>query len=436
MRIRDTLKFLYLISFLLGYLGPFGIIIDLGPFSLYPFRILFLFILFFLFIQWIVDNRLTVRFFENGIRYGWFFLLWMIYLVFASMWIVELSYAKRELFNLLIILLYILVSLYIVEDERDFKLLMRVWLGFYILNLIVGFWEVLTGNHLPTSKYHIAAFKMYKAEVSILYKKSFMPTTFFVNQNNFATYLSISIPLVFFYVRNVLLRYVLSFGGVFLLLATISRANLIAIFLEATVLPFFLNRRQNSIYIPAYVFSLILAALVVYSVATEALTIKDPRIERFYLVIKDKIVNFFKGGMGERELSTRIRIGLIENSLYYFEKTSGMGTGPGQLEYYIDKFPVAYTYYLKDPHNWWLEILAKYGIFIFVAYVLFLLYLMYNFFSMRRCSLAKGLIVALVGFIPASISPSGMMTFFPMWAFFIISLLYIKVTSKVGKCVF
>ncbi len=435
MRIRDLLKFLYFVTFFLGYMGPFGLVIDLGPFSLYPFRIVFLFILFLIVIEWLLDNRKFVEFFRVNIKYTWFFLLWFVYIIFVSIWIVEFGYAKRELFNLLIFLLFIFTSVYLVEDERDFRVLMKTWLLFYILAILVGFWEVFTGSHLPTSKYHIAAFKTYIAEVSILYRKSFMPTTFFFNQNNFATYLSLSIPIVFFYVRNTLFRYALASSGIFLLIATLSRANLIALFLEASILPFFLNRRQNMIYIPIYFTSILVAGLFVYSVAAGSIQLKDPRFERFYLTVRDKIVNFLKGDMGRRELSTRIRLGLIENSIYYFEKTSGLGTGPGQLEYYMDKFPVAYTYYLKDPHNWWLEILAKYGILIFLAYILFLVYLMYNFLLMRRCPLSRGLAIALVGFVPASISPSGMMTFFPMWAFFIMSMLYIKVTASAGRCV-
>ncbi len=435
MRIRDLLKLFYYITFFLGYIGPFGFVIDVGPFSMYPFRVIYLLLLFALIIFWILDLDEMVKSIRLSLKYGWFFLIWSVYIIFSIFFIVNLDFAKNELFNLLIFISFILLSIYLIEDERDFRRLMNVWLGFYILTIIVGFWEVFTGHHLPVSKYNIASFAKYKAETSLFFYKSFMPTTFFSNQNNFATYLSLSIPVAFFYVRNTFFRYALTISGIVLLIATLSRANLIALFLEASILPFFLNRRQNMFYIPAYLTSIVLAGLFVYSVATESLQIKDPHLERFYMTVRDKIVNFFKGGMGKRELSTRVRLGLIKNSIYYFEKTSGLGTGPGQLEYYMDKFPVAYTYYLKDPHNWWLEILAKYGIFIFLTYVLFLIYLMYNFLLMRRCSLSRGLAIALVGFVPASISPSGMMTFFPMWAFFIISMLYIKITASAGRCV-
>jgi len=435
MRISGLLKLSFWISFILAYIGPFGFIIDLGPFSLYPFRLAYLVMTFLLIIDWLVRPSRFTRFLQTSLSYGWFFLMWMVYLVFLSLWIVNMDYAKNELFNLAIFITFTLFSIYLVEDERDFRNLMRVWLAFYIVNIAVGTWEVLTGSHLPTSKYHISSFETYKAEVSILFYKSFMPTTFFNNQNNFATYLTLSIPVVFFYVKRLWPRIILSLSGVFLLLATLSRANLIALTLEAFALPFFLNRRQNAIYLPILAVSSFLAVFMVYLIATTPLNIKDPRIQDFYENVRMKIVNFMKGGMGKRELSTRVRMGLIENSLYYFEKTSGIGTGPGQLEYYIDKYPVAYTYFIKNPHNWWLEILTKYGILVFLLYSLFLIYLFYNFLHLRQCPLARGLALALLGFIPGSISPSGMVTFFPMWSFFIISLSYIKVTSRAGRCV-
>jgi len=435
MRISSLLKISFWISFLLGYVGVFGFIIDLGPFSLYPFRLFYLILLFLLIIRWLIDTRDFVKFIQTSIKYGWFFAIWLVYLLFISIWIVNMDYAKNEIFNLFILLTFILISIHLIENEGDFKTLMKIWLFFYVINLAIGLWEVFTGNHLPTSKYHISSFSTYKAEVSILFTRSFMPTTFFSNQNNFATYLTLSIPLVFFYVRNTVWKLILSGTGVFLLLATLSRANLIALFVEALALPFFLSRRQNAIYVPVLITSIFVSAFTVYIIATTPLNIKDPRIQRFYENVRMKIVNFMKGGMGKRELSTRVRVGLIKNSIYYFEKTSGLGTGPGQLEYYIDKYPVAYTYFFKNPHNWWMEILAKYGIFIFVLYILFLIYLFYNFLHFRQCPLARGFAIALMGFIPGSISPSGMMTFFPMWAFFIMSIGYIKVLAKEKRCV-
>ncbi len=435
MRISVLLKISFWLAFLLGYIGVFGFVLDLGPFSLYPFRIMYLVLGFLILIHWLTNSRELLRFISTSVKYGWFFIIWLIYMLFTSVWIINFDYAKNEIFNLFIFLTFILFSIYLIEDERDFKALMRIWLGFYVLNLIIGLWEVVTGHHLPTSKFHISSFATYKAEVSILYVKSFMPTTFFGNQNNFATYLTLSIPLVFFYVRNTFWKLALSGTGLFLLLATLSRANLLAIFVEAMALPFFLSRRQNTLYIPLLISSILISIVTVYIVATTPLNIKDQRVRRFYEIVREKIVNFMKGGMGKRELSTRIRVGLIQNSLYYFEKTDGLGTGPGQLEYYIEKYPVAYTYFFKNPHNWWMEILAKYGIFIFVLYILFLIYLFYNFLHFRQCPLARGFAVALLGFIPGSISPSGMMTFFPMWAFFIMSLGYIKVLSRERRCI-
>ncbi len=52
-------------------------------------------------------------------------------------------------------------------------------------------------------------------------------------------------------------------------------------------------------------------------------------------------------------------------------KTFGFGVGIGNVEYWMENFRVYETFGILNVHNWWVEILVNFGIFIFVRYVLF-----------------------------------------------------------------
>ena len=78
-------------------------------------------------------------------------------------------------------------------------------------------------------------------------------------------------------------------------------------------------------------------------------------------------------GIEQPGASVYVRINLIRNSFIFLWQHLGLGVGAGNVEYHMAHFQIYNTYGILNVHNWWVEILANYGILIFVGFVAFYL---------------------------------------------------------------
>ena len=88
---------------------------------------------------------------------------------------------------------------------------------------------------------------------------------------------------------------------------------------------------------------------------------------------------------------------------------------------------------ILNPHNWWLEILINYGIFVFIGYVIFYMGIIKKLWKIYRKKqtieekmICETLLVSLVGFFFASISSSSIMAFKPQWLLFAFALSFLN----------
>lgn len=72
-------------------------------------------------------------------------------------------------------------------------------------------------------------------------------------------------------------------------------------------------------------------------------------------------------GYGQSAGSLYNRLICYLDSLKTVIATKGLGTGPASYANYFSQNPSAS--HMVNPHNWWLEVLTQYGVFVFVAYV-------------------------------------------------------------------
>ena len=118
-----------------------------------------------------------------------------------------------------------------------------------------------------------------------------------------------------------------------------------------------------------------------------------------------------------------LRISIVQNGVSLLYSTAGFDVGAGNAEYYM----------VTSPHNWWLEILINYGIFIFIGYAIFYISIIRNLWKLYHEKQTKGekmicepLLVSLVGFFFASISSSSIMAFKPQWLLFAFALSFLN----------
>jgi len=425
--ISNLLKISYFLTFFFGFIGQ-AFYFKIGI-SIYPFRILFLITILILILKFILEKGAFYNFLKNSLKYGWFLLILLFWSYLSLLWAIDFKYVPNELFNLTVYIIFCLISLSIIENERDLKILFKIWILVFFISIIVAFWEILTAKHLISSQYHPSNYKENKFETFIVTSKVYIPTSFYGNQNDFSTYIILSLPIIFFLVRNYLIKIPLILSGIFIIFYVVSRANIIGLFFQAITLPFLMNRKFNIIYVPILFFSIIFSLYFLYYISNTSYPkfIKDERFLRFYASFRNKIITTLKA---KKDFSTIIRENLYKSTFEYFLDSKGLGVGVGQLRYLLEEKSKYYVFYFKDPHNFYLEILAKFGIFVFLAYILFFIYIIINTINSISNPISKAIFLSIVGFIFGSISPYSLILFFPLWAFIVLIMNYFKVELK------
>ncbi len=425
--ISNLLKISYFTSFFFGFIG-YAVYIKLGI-AISPFRFFFIITTFLLFLKFILEEGSFYNFLRNSIKYGWFLVILLFWAYLSLLWAVDFKYVPTELSNLTIYILFVLFSLAIIEDKRDLKILTYTWVFVFFISILVAFWEMLTAKHLITSQYHPKNYEYNKFETFIVLTKVYIPTSFYGNQNDFSTYIILSLPIIFFMVRRYLIKLPLLLAGIFIIFYTVSRANLIGLLFQAVTLLFLMNRRFNLIYVPLLIISIFSTIYIVNYIASSPYPefIKDERFKRFYGNIRNKIIATMKA---KKDFSTIIRENLYKSSFEYFLDSKGLGVGIGQLKYLFENKPKYYVFYFSDPHNFYLEILAKFGIIVFFAYILFLIYIFLNTLNTISNPMSKAIFLSLLGFLFGSISPYSLILFYPFWAFVVIVINYFMVELK------
>ena len=421
--LHQVAKILTIALYPAGILGMSLGAYDVGPFHIFPYRILIP-LIWVLFIFLIFRNRADLNLGSTKVKiFGLFLLVWLVYALLSISWAIDKYSAIRHVIFLFLSFSVISFSVIFIRTVDDLYLVLILWTGVLGLTLLVGMIETLFGYHLPVSRFYQTqkAFYLYT------------PTGVFYNPNNFATFLSLSAPILLSFLlfsKKPLSRlgFLLSFFGLlYIVIATRSLAAYLAIFLVVTyflVLAFTnrRNRREVIFFIGGFVLLL--------------LVFNHNIVEQFSSVISsfqslsDQIVNPTR--------SVGIRVNLIRNGFDFLLSTWGFGVGAGNFEAWIQtraQFPPGN---MVNAHNWFLEVLANYGIFIFLGYLLFYFGLIYKIVSVLKKHwndskmkvMGVAILGALIGFSFASIGPSSMIAFRPQWLMFALGLAYVGIGHK------
>ena len=393
---------------LTGFFGVALLPIDIGLFTLFPYRILLVFLWILLGIK-VLNQGGKIFLVQRQIQwYLSFLFFWFTYAVISLAWAPSKSMAFRYLIFLFMGISVIFFSTYYFRRKADLQKIYLFWIGAFIILLLLGFWEHLTGCHLVVSKLY--------GETHLMVK--FIPTGVFNNQNDYATFLTLSIPFGIGIIRYGHKKYLRFFGlcsvlgAFYLIVVTGSRANIIAVLFELIfIFMFLLNlRRKFKLVITVAICVILLFAFL-----------PNP-IQGFFSQIGgelNSIVTQTKLATGSMDT----RINLAQNGLSLLYSTAGFGVGAGNAEYYLP----------TNPHNWWLEILIDYGILVFVGYIIFYIGIIQNLWKIYRKKqtveekmICEALLVSLVGFFFASISSSSIMAFKPQWSLFAFALTYLN----------
>ena len=305
-------------------------------------------------------------------------------------------------------------------------LLLKVLGAAFALVTLVSLMELVLHIRLPTSR--LAGREADTA---------FAATSFFGNENNLATYLSLTLPYFLALVivfRDIRIRVAGIAGGLaclMLLLYTGSKSNVLAtgLVLLALLVNLATDVRERK------------RALVAAGVAVAAVAVVVPAILGSGLIkLPERAVSKFSFGILTEQVqsgqgSGAVRSNLLGDGLGLVRDTGGVGVGAGNADVHIGSladFPG-----VSNLHNWWLEVVVNLGLVGLGLYVcLYLFMYLRNLRATRRETdpLVRyfGLAgtAALTGFVIGCLGPSSVLAFAPMWITFGLCLLTVVLSAK------
>ena len=427
MKINSLQRFLLYLTVIAAFTGVLFLSISLGPVHLFPYRFL-------LMIIWIIF--LGSIFYRNGLlnivniktkNYLIFFGLWMGYAFLSMLWAVDKSAAVRNVTFLFTGISIIFFLIYYLQSLNHLKWLYWLLIFIFVAQLPVGIWEVTTGNHLEIAG-------LFGETIE---KLAFMPSAVFRNPNDYAAYIVLTLPLILVWVRynsNMVGRI---FGilvmilGLWILIMTFSRSSYIALlmgfaFWFLLLLPW--KKKFTILALGGF-----LCVLLFVAFPTQIFDVMAKFTKQVDSLAPLVLQN-------ENNVPDDARLNLIKNGLFFTTESMGFGVGAGNGDYYMANHAIYSVGKLTNMHNWWMEIMVNYGIFIFGGYVIFYLSLLYNLWRIHKRAdnmiekmICEALLVSLVSFFMASISSSSILAFPPHWIYlgFILAFLNYSRIKKI-----
>ncbi len=387
--------------------------------QLFPYRFLILFV-WGIFLISIIAKKGTLDLKSIKVKvFGLFLLIWLIYSLLSITWSVQKWHAFAQVTFLLFSFSLIAFSVVFFDSVDDIYVVMILWLVVLGVTLLIGVSETISGYHLPISH-------NYQTDNP---SRLFTPTAVFHNSNDFASFLTLSTPFVlsfFFFSRKYhRIYFLLIFLAIlYLLILTGSRLNYLALFILIVyfIAVAILSRRSN---IKLYI--LIIGSLLLILVFRG----------RIFQEIDSTMysIQSLTTEIAEPTGSIGIRINLIRNGFSFLLSTWGFGVGAGNFESWMQTRALYGTKNIINTHNWFLEVLVNYGIYIFIGYVVFYWSMLKKTYQVLRTHwndpkmrlVGVAILGSLVGLLLASMAPSSVVAFKPHWLIHALGLSYINI---------
>lgn len=351
---------------------------------------------------------------NNTFKLSFFFLIvWLIYGIISLTWSNDISEGLKILNSLILQIGILLVMILTIKNERNYISIINTISCAVIIHNFIGWYEILTKNyHFAPSEY-----------ISYYAYRGFPVSTFF-NTNNFATFLSIGFFMIYVSIQSTSKRilrfslYTSLVSTLLLIVMTDSRGNLGATIIGIGIIIFF--KIHNSSFSKVKL-------IFIYIVGVIGLLVVFNLIFENMEVVKEL---FVKEKSGE---SNNTRVNLMKNGIEFFKETNLMGVGAGGLDYWMLNKSIYSTGGVLKMHNWWIEILSTYGIFIFLLYIIdyYLIFRYYLRLSLnvlfKNRNKCIGFTAMLGAFILSSISPSTLFLTPWMWVYFAVIIYGINI---------
>lgn len=392
--------------------------VSVGPFQLSLYRGLLIILFLTVVIKDIKQGRMSLHCRKDNRYSAIFITFWLIYAVLSVLWVKDYSAWFKAVFFIASGFMSMVVLLHYFRSQEDILDALRAFLPLIFFHNIIGWYEWITGRY-----------PFLQGERLLTYQRVRYPVSTFGNTNDFGLFLVFSCFILFVcficsrrkvfrisYITVILSSFVLIFF-------TKSRASLIGLIIGIVFLLFVSFRKRDMSRIVITLFFIALLILII-----------KPNL---VMTVLDKIDTLLTFDFSLQTGSEFVRINLIKNGIEFFISTIGFGTGAGNIEYWMENYALYYVATVYNIHNWWLEILVSFGIFVFAGYIVFFTKLMLSLWHRFRHSTEKGdavlsigILSIMIAYIIASISSSSNLNSEWLWVFWGIAIAYQGVQPK------
>ncbi|KAF3300264.1 O-antigen ligase domain-containing protein [Carnobacterium sp. PL24RED07] len=348
------------------------------------------------------------------------YLFWWVWALCSVLWAMSIGAWLQAMVLLTLGISSILGIFLWTRDYLQWRTLIKaVWVMMTFLS-IWGLFEITTNIYLLAD-----LGKLDKYSTFLTQPWTRIPITYLANQNDYATILLASLPINLILMNTTknslkkLLTLVCMLLSTFLIFQSGSRMSLLmalafyGIYVLLGVRWDF-TRKQ-----------VLTTGSIILTLATLAFAFVPPirgMVTDLIYILPRPVIS---GDVG--------RMNMWRNGLMYLGKTFGLGVGAGNIEVWMEIFGPLPTNNIFNIHNWWLEILVGYGVFIFIAYVLGYALMIYRLFNLKKFvnrmhqKIMNAFISFLLVFIGASITSANNMLIEWHWVFFGLIIAYIGI---------
>ncbi len=331
--------------------------------------------------------------------------LWLAYSLISFFWIREIRPARDFTLNILIYLLLFLIFSQLFH-RRQFLLAapLPMQMIFYAYCLVY-LWEMLTWNHLPSSRLHQIPLPV--------------PTGVYFNENNSAVTLMLLAPFLTIRTRLTSGRVkgfiALAMFLVMLLATFIQNSRLVLACLAVLSLYFFIRSRNLT--------RLAAVAMVVFGVYF-FISQYPQEYKAVRLLVNRELKITSRESESYYKTSAKVRARLNEESVSLAAESALFGTGSGSYEEMLSRNRFHRTYWVIFAHNWWLELLADFGLPAFLLACYIYLRWLIKLWKLRQIAAPEDFafydacFLSLLLFLPLSIIPSTIRAFYHVWVYF------------------
>lgn len=399
------IKKLAYLSVLTSLLGASIVSINLNVFQLSIFRVLIILILFIMVSKLLLGNG-TIKFSRKS-RNNYsikFMLFWLTYGVLSLGWVLDYGEWVRAIYFLGLGVLCVVIYNKAFYTSKDILNSFRILAIMIIFHNFIGWYEIITGNYL------------FLTNSQEYYARFGFPVSMFNNTNNFATFMLISLFILYICIVNskvkiVKIIYIIAaVSSVYLLIMTTSRANILGLILAVGVFVYLSMKNKKR-----------RLGLLIILTMSFGVTLLFPGFYNTLILTITQNLNFNFSDSGG---SDSIRQNLVKNGFHFLLNSYGFGTGAGNVEYWMANEWKYYTHGIVNIHNWWLDILIGYGILIFTLYVVFFLKLFRDLYRIYKTSknniettISLGIMCSMAGYAIGSISSSSNISSEWLWVF-------------------